>query len=316
MSELPGFVLTREDPQARVAQDWFRGRSERSASKDLERGARFFQLPPHARVAVDTALALGEPMLVTGEPGTGKTQLAYYLAWVLNGGKPLHFQVQSTSQARDLRYRFDDVAYFHAAGSEKGGEPLKRERFLSRGVLWKALDLGRGEGRPQVVLIDEVDKAPRDFPNDLLRDLDQYEWSVPELDDREVGLGPDEQDLKPVVVITSNLERELPGPFLRRCLYLHLPFSRTIVLEALKARGAELGQPSDAFLELVVQRFMDVRDKAQRKRPSTSEAITWVRALRLAGITEAQLQGVVDDTPYLELLIKSHEGLRAFGRSV
>lgn len=314
MSELPGFVLKSADPQARVPQDWFEGRSERSASKDLERGARFFHLQDHARVAVDTALALGEPILVTGEPGTGKTQLAYYLSWVLYRGKPLHFQVQSTSQARDLRYRFDDVAYFHAAGTEEGA--IDRERFLRRGVLWEALVQGREQRRPQVVLIDEVDKAPRDFPNDLLRDLDQYEWTVPELDDREVGLGADEQDLKPVVIITSNLERELPGPFLRRCLYLHLPFSRDVVLKALKARSGELGAPSHAFLELVVQRFMDVRDKAQRKRPSTSEAITWVRALRLAGVTEEQLQGVVDDTPYLELLIKSHEGLRAFGRSV
>ena len=314
MLELPGFVLKSADPQARVPADWFQGRSERSASKDLERGARFFQLPDHARVAVDTALALGEPILVTGEPGTGKTQLAYYLSWVLYRGRPLHFQVQSTSQARDLRYRFDDVAYFHAAGTEEGS--IDRERFLKRGVLWEALVQGREQGRPQVVLIDEVDKAPRDFPNDLLRDLDQYEWTVPELDDREVGLGPDEQDLKPVVVITSNLERELPGPFLRRCLYLHLPFSRAVVLKALKARSSELGDPSDAFLELVVQRFMDVRDKAQRKRPSTSEAITWVRALRLAGVRDEDLQGMVDDTPYLELLIKSHEGLRAFGRSV
>ncbi len=314
MAELPGFVLRSADPQEQVPEDWFVGRSERAASKDLERGARFFRLPDHARVAVDTALALGEPILVTGEPGTGKTQLAYYLAWVLNRGKPFHFQVQSTSIARDLRYRFDDVAYFHAASTRK--EAIDREAFLEPGVLWRALEAGREERRPQVVLIDEVDKAPRDFPNDLLRDLDQYEWTVPELDDREIGLKPDEQDLKPVVVITSNLERELPGPFLRRCLYLHLPFSRAVVLEALAARSEELGQPSREFLELVVQRFMDVREKAQRKRPSTSEAITWVRALRMAGLGVEDLQGVVDDTPYLELLIKSHEGLRAFGRSV
>ncbi len=295
-----------------VAADWFRGREARSASRDLVKGAPCYELPEHARVVVDAALALGEPLLVTGEPGTGKTQLAYYLAWALGQGEPLHFQVQSDSAARDLRYRFDDVAYFHAA-SHREREPSKKD-FVQPEVLWQALDLARRKGAPQVLLIDEIDKAGRDFPNDLLRDLDQYRWQVPELGTT-VGLEPDEADLRPVVVVTSNLERELPGPFLRRCLFLHLPFDREVIDRALAARSAELGEPGQGFLELAVTQFMRVRDLATRKKPSTSEAIVWLRALRLGGIDQRQLQGQLKDTPYLELLVKSLDDLERVRRS-
>jgi MoxR-like ATPase len=300
-----GFMLRRHAPGELppLAPDWHQGRDARSASRDLEQGAKLFQIPEHARVAAEMAIALGEPLLVTGEPGTGKTQLGYYLAWALHVGKPLLFQVQSSSVGRDLRYRFDDVAYFHAASTEKA-QPDK-QRFLRPGVLWQALELARELRRPPVVLIDEIDKASRDFPNDLLRDLDQFRWEVPELSIQDMGLEPEERDLRPVVVITSNLERELPIPFVRRCLYLHLPFEREIVQQALFARRDELGAPSDAFLELAVSRFMEIRSQAERKRPSTSEAIMWVRALRLAGVTEEQLQGILKSTPYLELLVKN-----------
>ena len=306
-----GFQLRRHAPGERPKfdSDWHRGRDARSASRDLEQGAGLFQIPEHARVAVEMAIALGEPLLVTGEPGTGKTQLGYYIAWVLGVGKPLLFQVQSSSVGRELRYTFDHVAHFNAASFEKS--PPHKERFIRHGVLWRALELARKQNRPQVVLIDEIDKASRDFPNDLLRDLDQFRWDVPELGIEDMGLDPEERDLRPVVVMTSNLERELPVPFVRRCLYLHLPFDREVVYQALTVRSAELGQPSKQFLDLAVDRFMEIRSQAERKRPSTSEAIMWVRALRLAGVTDDQLNQAVSRTPYLELLVKNLDDLSA-----
>ncbi|OJT17497.1 hypothetical protein BO221_45130 [Archangium sp. Cb G35] len=267
----------------------------------MEQGARFYQLDDSVRVAVNTALALGEPLLVTGEPGTGKTQLAYYLAEKLDCGPVLRFQVKSTAQANDVLYQFDAVRYFHAGRGEVG-TGLDPRDFREKGVLWKAIE----SDRPRVVLIDEIDKAPRDFPNDLLQALDEYQWTVLETGEHQ-RLPSDKWDLRPVVIITSNEEHKLPAAFLRRCLHCHIPFTPRLLARAVAARAEELGSPSQSFVELALKRFMEVREVVVRKRPSTAEALVWLRTLHVFGVEEAQLHSALEELPHLEALLKEEE---------
>ena len=189
--------------------------------------------------AANVALLLGQPLLVTGEPGCGKTAFAYWLGRQLGLGEPLADVVKSTSSGRDLLYEFDSLARFR--DSQPGAAPT-RSRTDERYVRFRALgaaiaaaadpaSLGDellkrmcevtrddGQGR-HVVLIDELDKAPRDTPNDLLHEIDKMEFSVAEIDRRIEG----DPAYRPVVVITSNSEKSLPDPFLRRCVYYNIP---------------------------------------------------------------------------------------------
>ncbi len=129
--------------------------------------------------AINTAIAVGKPLLLTGEPGTGKTQTAYHAAWRL-GVECIHFQVKSESTARDLLYDYDMVRYFRDAhlGRIDAEKEAPKSRYLEKRPLWRAFELAREKGVPQVLLIDEIDKAPRDFPNDLLHELDQMEFTI------------------------------------------------------------------------------------------------------------------------------------------
>jgi len=292
-----------------VAKDWFKGRGARSAVRSLEQGAHFYQLDESVRVAVNTALALGEPLLVTGEPGTGKTQLAYYLAQRLDCGPVLRFQVKSTSQASDVLYQFDAVRYFHAGRAGEAGQKIEPTAFREKGVLWQAIE----SERPRVVLIDEIDKAPRDFPNDLLQALDEYQWSVLETGEHQ-RLPPEEWDRRPVVIITSNDEHKLPAAFLRRCLHCHIPFSRELLQRAVEARAEELNRPDPAFIQLALDRFEKVRELAARKRPSTAEALVWLRALRGFGVKMKELESSLAELPHLEALLKDEEDREALKR--
>ncbi len=346
--KIPTVVLPEgKEPVARP-DAWFVGRSERSASRGEAEGAKAYELPERARVAVDTALALGEPLLVTGAPGTGKTTLAWYLARILGVGEPFTFQVQSTSVARDLRYHFDELRRFRDAyrpreelvpaavagggeeepgeRQEKPGSPLAehhhtlheddlrfaddaRAAYLEPRALWLAMSRGLRDERPQVLLIDEIDKAPRDFPNDLLQDIDQLRFAVPEVGGMRVRMPETKQDLRPVVVITSNEERELPAPFLRRCICLNLVLDTSTVQKALEARKAELKPPSETFLGFAARRFMEVRGAVTRRKPGTAEAIVWTRALLLHGVPEDALrEGTpVRALPLLSFLVKDRD---------
>ncbi|TPK87363.1 MoxR family ATPase [Mesorhizobium sp. B2-4-17] len=168
--------------------------------------------------AANVALSLGRPLLLTGEPGSGKTLAAYWLAHVLDLGGVLEFNVKSESRAQQLLYDFDAVSWFResqAAAAAGSKEKIDKTKHIHPGVLGRAFGWKEPPERVAVVLIDEIDKAPRDFPNDLLLELDQMRFRIAEDDDREV-VCPD--DRRPVVVITSNQERRLPDPFLRRCV--------------------------------------------------------------------------------------------------
>ena len=200
--------------------------------------------------AVNAAIWLGQPLLLTGEAGCGKTELANHLAWRLGltrkagedeGGRPipehaLRFDTKSETRARDLFYTIDTIERFHAAQFERDPAKLDPTRFvrfhaLGRAILYAAPpdDLAlrlepdkRHPGTPRrsVVLIDEIDKAPRDVPNDLLMEIEQMRFFMPELN--RIVTAP--RDMRPILVITSNSEKALPDAFLRRCVYYHMSF--------------------------------------------------------------------------------------------
>jgi MoxR-like ATPase len=252
--------------------------------------------------AVNIALLLGQPLLLTGDPGCGKTQLAYRLAWELGYGPPLKFETKSSSRAQDLFYIYDALARFRDAQFATSAGSTRD--YLSYSALGEAILLSRDAHevahylppgfvhrgkQPSVVLIDEVDKAPRDFPNDLLNELEHQYFRIPELGNVQIDADP---DMRPVVVITSNSEKDLPDAFLRRCVYYNIPFpDRHRLAEIIASRlGAQVAG-SDKFLELALDLFYELRAPAAglRKRPATAELLSWLTTLREIGTTEPAL---------------------------
>lgn len=276
--------------------------------------ARRFVPGRRLETAINTAIAVGEPLLVTGEPGTGKTQTAYYTAYKLNVEPVIHFQVKSESTARDLLYHFDTVRYFHDAhlktstALNKKDTALNKKDYVEKRALWRAFERAGQTGAPPVVLIDEIDKAPRDFPNDLLHELDKMEFTVVELTDEPPVSAP--RKLRPIVFITSNSERRLPEPFLRRCVYHHIEFNDQLVELAMSARKDEFSNLSEEFLKTAVQRFLAVRGRNLRKIPATGEMLVWLKVLSAAaGTYPEKLEEDLSKLPYLGVLLKDHQDM-------
>jgi MoxR-like ATPase len=242
--------------------------------------------------AVNVALILRQPLLVTGEPGTGKTQLGASVAYQLGLEQPLFFETKSTVIARDLFYSFDNIGRFRAA--QTPGAPSDSRLFLTFNALGLAIILANAEedvrhvlpaefkhgGRRQsVVLIDEIDKAPRDFPNDILNEIERLYFHIPEMGDVQLGADP---NFRPIVIMTSNLEKALPDAFLRRCIFYSIPFPdderlERIILSRLPARlnsDSPLLRDSISFFGHLRQ-----EDVGLRKRPGTAELLNWLAAM-------------------------------------
>lgn len=284
--------------------------------RDLQQDAPRFRPGDALKTAIHTALAVGEPLLLTGEAGTGKTQAAYYVAHKLGLGKVLHFQVKSGSTAQDLLYRFDHVGYFREANLSKGSDtpPPGKMDFITKGALWEALE----SAQPKVLLIDEIDKAPRDFPNDLLHELDQMQFKVPELKQGEQEFVVGENNLvRPLVFITSNSERRLPEAFLRRCTFHHIVFDENLLNEVKDAHRADFQHLGDDVLKHAMRRFLKLREQHLRKVPATGEFLVWLRVMALAAGTDdgtlqillAQLRDDDRELPYLGVLLKDRHDL-------
>lgn len=244
-----------------------------------------YQPDPALADAVRVALTLGMPLLLTGEPGTGKTELARHLAWRFQLGKLLRLNVQTTSTANDLFYQYDALAHFQY--SQNHAEALSDEEVEKRFIRYQALGAAIVADKRRVVLLDEIDKAPRDLPNDVLAALENLAFYVPEID-RTYTAKPENC---PVIVMTSNSEKNLPDAFLRRVVYFHLPFPKPkqlLSILASKVPGLE-----EAQLDMIVDHFNELRDDPQlklQKKPATAELIQWAYLLREMGFDTAGLE--------------------------
>ncbi|MFY0630911.1 MAG: MoxR family ATPase [Flavobacteriaceae bacterium] len=219
--------------------------------------------------AVNVAISLGQPLLLTGEPGTGKSHLAYSIAHELNLGKPLVFRTKTTSSSRDLFYTYDALSHFRSVQTK---QEIDINNFIRDGALGAAIKANERK----VVLIDEIDKAPRDLPNDILNEIESLSFEVSETG----SFFESENKHRPIVIMTSNSEKNLPDAFLRRCIFYHLSFPNTEELLAiLKARLTSNFFNSNE-LEQLLDHFQALRSKyIKRKKPATAELLSWLQIM-------------------------------------
>jgi MoxR-like ATPase len=248
--------------------------------------------------SVNVAVSLARPLLVRGEPGTGKTLLAENLAAALK--LPLlRWHVKSTTKAKDGLYVYDTVARLH--DSRFGGGDVKDiAHYIKLGPLGAAL---AAESRV-VLLIDEIDKADIEFPNDLLLELDAMRFRIDETG-REVVARE-----RPVVIITSNNEKELPDAFLRRCVFHYIDFpNRELMAKIVRVHHPAL---TAAVLDNALEIFYGLRATPRlRKRPTTSELIDWICALQKAGVDLSRVGGGI---PFLGTLLKNEHDVELVGK--
>jgi len=245
------------------------------------------------RDAVNVAVGLERPLLIKGEPGTGKTVLAEAIADAL-GLELLSWNIKSTTKAHDGLYIYDTVQRLNDARFGDG-DISDIGKYIKLGPLGQAF---RSKERV-VLLIDEIDKADMEFPNDLLHELDRMSFHVDETDETITA------KQRPVVVITSNNEKELPDAFLRRCVFHYITFPD----EELMADIVRVHHPDveDKLLKQALVRFYWLRSLPEvRKRPSTSELIDWIAALRRAGLSQEKIE---QQLPFIGVLLKREQDI-------
>ena len=250
------------------------------------------------RTSVNVAIALERPLLIRGEPGTGKTLLAEAVAEAL-GTELMVWSIRSTTRAQDGLYVYDTVQRLY--DSQFGdGDPSNIRAYIRLGVLGEAFQADKRV----VVVIDEVDKADLEFPNDLLWELDRMSFHIPETGDTVTARQ------RPVVIVTSNAEKELPDAFLRRCVFHYIAFpDPEQMAEIVRVHHPNL---QDDLLRAAIEAFYVVRQMdGLAKRPSTSELVDWVQALVVGGIPAER---VVEELPFLGVVLKKPQDLEVARR--
>ena len=267
-------------------------------SFDRFQGTAGYIVSEPLRHAVNVALALERPLLLRGEPGTGKTLLADHVADALEM-QLYRWHIKSTTKAQDGLYVYDTVQRLH--DSRFGDGNVKDiKQYIKLGPLGRALSAPDRV----VLLIDEIDKADVEFPNDLLQELDVMRFQIHETGEEIIARE------RPLVVITSNNEKELPDAFLRRCVFHYIEFpSPELMRKIVRVHHPDL---EDNVLDQVIEVFYNLRGVPRlRKRPSTSELIDWIGALRRSGVSLGKIGGGI---PFLGTLLKTAEDTELVAR--
>jgi MoxR-like ATPase len=262
--------------------------------------------------AVNLAITLGRPLLLQGDPGAGKTRLAYAVAFSLS--LPLEqAYVKSTSRAQDLLYTYDAVRRLYDAQLSYGDEDIRKRirnirEYVRLGPLGRAIARAT-YGRRSVVLIDEIDKADIDFPNDLLRELDQLTFEIPEATGLTFAVPSDRPDLRPIIFITNNEEKTLPDAFLRRCIFHYIKFPDDLrFLDEVLAMH-DVGEPE--LRAKAIDVLLRLRELELVKKPGLSELLDWVGYLQAV---ETPLEEI-ESLPHVGALLKQRsDQLRALDK--
>ena len=257
-------------------------------SFDQFKGSADYVTSEPLRNAVNLAIALGRPLLIRGEPGTGKTQLAHSIARSL-GKKLITWNIKSTTKAQDGLYVYDTVQRLN--DSRFGDKDISDiKQYIKKGKL------GQSFASPEqvVLLIDEVDKADIEFPNDLLNELDEMSFHIPETNETVTAIH------RPVTIITSNAEKELPDAFLRRCIFHYIEFPSPQLMEEIVR--VHFPDVKSKLMEEAMKVFYSLREIDEfRKKPSTSELIDWIKALIACDVST---ENVSREIPFAGALLK------------
>ena len=263
----------------------FRGSQNYVASEELLRAANI-------------AMVLQKPLLIKGEPGTGKTMLAQAISQALDK-ELIIWNIKSTTKAQDGLYVYDVVQRLY--DSQFGGQGVDDiAKYVKLGKLGEAFTADK----QVILLIDEIDKADLEFPNDLLWELDRMEFYIPETGETVKAKH------RPVVIITSNAEKELPDAFLRRCVFHYIAFpDKELMADIVRVHYPDL---DEKLLTQVLEAFYKIRQLPQiKKKPSTSEIIDWIQALQHGGVDVSRIG---KEVPYLGVLLKKNEDMDALRR--
>jgi MoxR-like ATPase len=255
---------------------------------DQFKGSADYVTSEPLRNAVNLAIALGRPLLIRGEPGTGKTQLAHSIARAL-GKKLITWNIKSTTKAQDGLYVYDTVQRLN--DSRFGDKDISDiTQYIKKGKL------GQAFAAPEqvVLLIDEVDKADIEFPNDLLNELDEMSFHIPETNETVTAIH------RPITIITSNAEKELPDAFLRRCIFHYIEFpTPQLMQEIVRVHFPDV---KNKLMEEAMKVFYSLREIDEfRKKPSTSELIDWLKALITCDVSP---ENVSREIPFAGALLK------------
>ena len=270
----------------KIDNNTFKGTNDYVVSEELMR-------------AVNISVALQKPLLIKGEPGTGKTMLAQAISTTLNK-KLIIWNIKSTTKAQDGLYVYDVVQRLY--DSQFDGEGVDNiTKYVKHGKLGEAFS-----STDQVVLlIDEIDKADLEFPNDLLWELDKMEFYIPETKETIKAIQ------RPIVIITSNAEKELPDAFLRRCIFHYIEFPDQELMKAIVS--VHFKDIEEHLLQQVMDAFYWIRGLSHiQKKPSTSEIIDWIQALIVGGIDPDKIKEI----PYCGVLLKKNEDIDAMRKSL